>query len=418
MAKGKSKSLKDIWNKGKKNAGDTELIPVDTGQYTFQLLKGEPVDGKGNRMALLHWGVVSAKEDDDVGKVCKNFYNLEDADRIVWLQRDLKTLGIDLEEYTVESEDDLFGLIDELIEDNACALVQVVEKDGYVNMRVKKRVEVDNDELLDRDDTLAGKGGSDSDDDDDDDGDDSGDEFEVGDEVTWTDSKGNEKSGKITEINEDDEVATVRQEGKKRGTKVPLDDLESADDDDDDDADGDGDDDDAPDYDSMDAKALKALCDEREIIVKKSERKNAKKLKAKLEKWDEENADDDGDDDSSDDDDDDDGDADAEGFEVGDEVAFDLDGKEKEGTITKLDGDVATVKVGKKKHKVNVEDLDALEDGPEFDVGDAILVKGKKHVITEVDEDGETVKAKPAGKKGKGKKAVTIPFDEVEYETD
>ncbi len=412
---GRKGSLADIWNKGKKAAGDTELIPVGAGTYTFQPLEAVCVDGSGVRMLLTKFGVVSAEDEDSVGKVCKTFYNLEDPDRIRWLYIDLKNMGVDIDDFEVESEDDLIGLWDdELIVPRACVLGKVVEKDGWLNMKLQRRVEVEDDEKLSVDHLKgddsdkgkgddSGKGGASGDGDDD---------WKVGDPCTWK-KNNNTLTGKITAIDEDD-VATVRQDGKKRGSKVALDDLEEIDSKGDDDKGDKGDDgkddgDESGPYTGKSAKDLYAICHKREIIVKRSQRDNVDALIAKLEKWDSENEPEDSDDAKPKDD---------VTFEVGDTVAWDKGDKEYEGVIVGIDGKMATIKVGKKKHEIALDDLDPVDDGPEFEVGDTIMHDGKKHVVTAMDEDKETCEAKKV-RKGKARgDAVTIPWDEVQYETD
>ncbi len=340
------------------------------------------------------------------GKICTEFYDIDDEDRIVWIQRALITMGIALDDYDVESEDDLIGIFDTLIEENAVAMVQVTESGMYTNIRVKRRLDSDDFDLVEADAALAGKVSDDDDDDDDDE------KWEVGDEVKFDDKNGNTHEGTIKKIDDDDEEARVKV-GKKTHT-VALDELESNSDDDDED-------DEIEKGDTVKftiGKGKKAEEIEGEVKKVDGDELTVKvgKKSHKVDASDCELVDDDDDDDDNSDDDDDDGD---DSFEKGDEVKFTVGkGKKKEeleGTIKKIDGDEATVKVGKKSHKVDVSDLEKVEEQIEYEVDDVILVKKKKHVITKVDSDKEFVMAKPS--KGKGK-AVKVKFEDVEYEVD
>lgn len=151
------------WNKAKENADDGfgDPVPLDAGNYRMQLVGASIIDtdSKG-RTLVFKWCVI---DEDDNGVICTEFEGIEDDERIVWVQRKLISLGVDLDEIEVDSEDDLIGVFEELIKECVCARVRVIEKDGYTNMRVLKAVDVDDDELVDAEEALKGGGGSSSD---------------------------------------------------------------------------------------------------------------------------------------------------------------------------------------------------------------------------------------------------------------
>ncbi len=250
--KGRIKNIAGAWDKASENRGDGfgDFVPLDPGSYFMQLVKVEIGDFGDARKVMLKWCVV-ANDDGDNGKICTDFEGIEDPERLVWLQRMLVTMGVDLDEIEVETEDDLLGIFKDLIEERLVSKIRVTEKAGYTNMRVQKAVEIEEDDLVVADEVLASSGrdsqSSDGDDDDDDDDDSDSPTISKGDEVTWTTKGGKERKGKVKSVDSDDDTAKVVAEGAKKAVTVDLDDLTlvGGDDEDDDGDDDDGDDDDS-----------------------------------------------------------------------------------------------------------------------------------------------------------------------------
>lgn len=142
--------IKKLWGKAREKAGKGggDFVPVEPGKYVMQLVKAEAGDYGGKRKIREQWCVVQADNADDVGKICNQFNQIDDEERLMWTQRQLMGLGVDLDEAQVDSEDDLMSIYSDLVKEMCCANVSVIEKDGYLNMRVKKRVEIEDESIL------------------------------------------------------------------------------------------------------------------------------------------------------------------------------------------------------------------------------------------------------------------------------
>lgn len=155
-----AKSGASAWNRARETTANDqpfgEAIPVEPGRYSMQLVGAEVGDFGGDLKLMRKWCVLD--NDDFGGLICAEWEGpLDDPDRLVWVQRNLAALGVDLDEVEYEEPKDLEEIYGELIEDCVCASVKVVEKDGYINMRVGKAIEVDEDELVDPKAALSGK---------------------------------------------------------------------------------------------------------------------------------------------------------------------------------------------------------------------------------------------------------------------
>lgn len=153
-----SNSIAKFWNKAKENGGAAafgDAVPLEPGKYTMQLVDRKIDDFGDQRKIMLTWAVL---DEEKRGTLCKMWEGL-DEERLVWLQRLLVSMGLDLNDLTIEDEDDLDKVFGDLIADNCVASVKVTEKDGWTNMRVQKRVEVETDELLDPEEAVKSGGG-------------------------------------------------------------------------------------------------------------------------------------------------------------------------------------------------------------------------------------------------------------------
>ncbi len=342
MAKSTPVALKNIasaWKKKKdeaKKGGD--FIPVEDGMYVMQLAKAEFADYNDKRKCRTQWVVIEGDEEKDRGQICNNFRGLETEDQLMWLQRELLAMGVDIDEHEVEDEDDILAIYNELIEARHCQKIQVkTNKEGYTNMNLKKPAEVDEDETFDPDEIFkqAAKASSSSDDDGDDDDDDDKDKdndevLEEGTAVAWT-SKGGKALSGVVQGHDDAGGVLVKIDGKEKiVTKdreiltVILSEKDADDESDEPEAPAD----ESP-YASMKKKALKALCDERDIVVKRSEQSDKEALIRLLTEADEKEVDG----------------GDATEIEEGDAVICTIKGKECPGTVKSVDENEKTAKV-------------------------------------------------------------------------
>ena len=350
MAKSTPVKLSNIakaWAKKKdeaKKGGD--FIPVEDGMFVMQIVKAEIADYGEKRKCRTQWYVLESDIEKERGLICNGFRGLETEDHLMWLQRELLAMGVDLDEQQVEDEDDILAIYHELIEARHCQRMQVkTNKEGYSNLKFKKPAEVDEDDTIDLDEVFkeSATAQASKDDDDDDDDKDGGDEaLAEGVAVGWTSKAGKALTG-VVQGEDDDGGVLVKIDGKDRVVTKDREQLtvilpESKDDEDEDDpatgavvGDPDPDepsDDESP-YASMKKKALKALCDERDIIVKRSEQGDKEALIRLLTEADEKEVD--GGDDTE--------------IEEGDAVICTIKGKECPGTVKSVDENEKTAKV-------------------------------------------------------------------------
>lgn len=149
-----SKSFATNWNKAASERGDGlgDAVPVEPGNYVMQLCRASIDDYDSGRKIMLKFVVLEPEE--SAGAICTFWEGVETDERLIWLQRLMIAIGIDLESVTIESEDDLLAAFQEMIKNGCACKVRVIEKDGYTNMRVLKAIE--SDELLDPDEAMNG----------------------------------------------------------------------------------------------------------------------------------------------------------------------------------------------------------------------------------------------------------------------
>jgi len=146
------------WKKAAEERGEGfgDPVPLDPGTYEMQLCKATIDDYGSSRKVMLKFVVLSPE--DSSGAVCTYWEGVEDDARLVWLQRLMIALGIDLDEVEIEEESDILAAFDGVIEEGCACRVRVIEKDGFTNMRVLKAIEVD--DLFDPEEALKGGGSS------------------------------------------------------------------------------------------------------------------------------------------------------------------------------------------------------------------------------------------------------------------
>ena len=157
-SKKKTGSMAGLWKKSKEKAKEnnfTDAIVSEVGNYRMQIVGAEIGDYGDERKIMLKWVVID--DDDCEGQINTCWEGIETEERLIWLQRMLIGLGVDIDDIDPEEEEDLLEVFNELIEEQVCAKVQIKEKDGYINMRVGKAIEIDDDLLLDPDEALGKK---------------------------------------------------------------------------------------------------------------------------------------------------------------------------------------------------------------------------------------------------------------------
>lgn len=230
--KNKIKNMGELWSKArettKEDKGFGEFVPVEPGIYNMQLVDAT-IDTFGDRRKLLtKWCVVG--DDDNPSAVCSQFDTIDDEERLVWLQRLLVAMGIDLDEVSIDNEDDLLDIFKGKVEEQLVCRVKVTEKEGFKNTRIQKVVEVDDSEKVDAEAVMKAAGGAKAGN--------KGSEkkskgkekepepdaevsVEEGDRVSWENDDGNTVEGEIVGF-ADDGDAKVREDGQKKSVIKPL----------------------------------------------------------------------------------------------------------------------------------------------------------------------------------------------------
>lgn len=218
----KGTGVASAWNKAKdkvaEDGGDWIEVPAG-GPYPCQLVDAEIADFGGEQKVKTKWCVVS--DDEFRGKLLTNFQSIATDESLVWIQRELIAMGVDVDSLTIEKDSDILDVYQSLIDDKVCVLVRVTENGEYLNMRVKKATEVEESLLVDPQDAKKGKvaeeeGGEDE----------GGEEItlEVGSIITFK-RKGKEAQAEVLEFNEDEDP--IVKIGKRKVT-IPSDDITDA----------------------------------------------------------------------------------------------------------------------------------------------------------------------------------------------
>ncbi len=239
--KSKVKNIGALWGKARETtANDTsfgDAVPVEPGMYKMQLVSAEVGDFGGTRKLLTRWCVLD--DGDFQHKLCTSFDQCDTAEKLVWVQRLMVSVGIDLESCGLDddsSEDDMVALFQDKVDEQTVCKVKVTEKDGYTNMRVKNVDEsVDESEKVDPKLAAKGKLGQ---------AEETADEeppkkgkgkkeepedepaaaLEEGDRVSWENEDGETVEGEVVALTDNDD-AKVREDGQKKSVLKPLDAL-------------------------------------------------------------------------------------------------------------------------------------------------------------------------------------------------
>lgn len=216
-----SNSIKDLWNKNKKeekeNSFSNDSVPVETGVYIMQLVSRDIKvygDKNPNEQIMLGWTVIG--DDKYKGKICKQFMPFEE-EFMVWILRLLLSLQVDVDKYNIESYEDIGKIFDELINQHTCATIKVIEKKERKYLQNHKLAEVDEKELFPIERPTYSTSIAEEEED--------VEEINIGTRVKWKDVSGNTLVGEIKEFSDNQEEAKVLFNGRKRGKNVPIEDL-------------------------------------------------------------------------------------------------------------------------------------------------------------------------------------------------
>jgi hypothetical protein len=184
--KKKLKKMREAWDNQKEASKRSGFINVDDGSYVCQLTGGELKEDKNDQLGVqLEWSITDGDETGE--KLTMFFGNIEDEERVIWLQRTLRRLNVEVDEFSPE---DIPEILENLLKEAPKARLKVSTKGDFTNVNVDKLLGDDDD-----DDDSKGKDDDDEKDDDDDDDDDKGKKGK----------KGKGKKGKEDDDDDDDE---------------------------------------------------------------------------------------------------------------------------------------------------------------------------------------------------------------------
>jgi len=147
--------MKELWNQAKEEAKDSnfgDAVPLEPGAYRMQLVSASIDDIQDVKTLLTKWCVL---DEEDEGVICTDFQKIETAEQMVWAQRLMLSLGLDIDAVDPEDDNDILEVFNEAIDDGIASKVKVIAKDGYTNMRIGKAIEVDEDDLFDPKEALG-----------------------------------------------------------------------------------------------------------------------------------------------------------------------------------------------------------------------------------------------------------------------
>lgn len=218
--KGLLKKANAKWKKTEAASGGFNNDNVEDGSYDAALTGAELKELGGKGCVVLSYTI--ADGGDCEGEVMTARYFLESDQNLAFFKRDLGKFVDDVDE--VDLENDLEETLETILEGEPACRITVRTKDEYQNVYLNKvEIDGDGDDEEDEDEDKPARGGKkngkkgnkkpkpEEDDEEEDDEEEDGEEvdIDVGSKVT-VNFKGKEHSGKVTELDEDEEKVQVK----------------------------------------------------------------------------------------------------------------------------------------------------------------------------------------------------------------
>lgn len=149
-------SISALWGKHKEDAkktGFSDAVPLEPGKYTQQLVGVEA--GKfGDERKIMARLCVVGMDDDVNGTICTLWFALE-GDNIVWTQKALGAMGVDLDSVVVNDESDVLQLFQDLVDAQTVCATQVKTKGEHTNCYINGVADIDSSDLVDPAEVMA-----------------------------------------------------------------------------------------------------------------------------------------------------------------------------------------------------------------------------------------------------------------------
>lgn len=230
------KALRDVWNAAKeesKKPGMGGGTTLTVGKHICRLTDCKLNEGDKGPYVLFEFTCVD-EADTEIGEKAVRFSGMDTEDRVVYLQRDLRKLGIDVDEFEI---DQLEGVLTQLLEEAPTVQLQVKENEGsdgkmYTNVYVNKLVNLNGEEApveevvgeepaaegeeAPAEETVEGEPEAEE----------SQEVIEIGDDVRYIDPKGKPQTGMIKGVNEDGTAVMIRDDITKKVVTIGVDKIE------------------------------------------------------------------------------------------------------------------------------------------------------------------------------------------------
>lgn len=223
------REMKERWNKGKqesKKPGFGEGTTLTKGQYATRLTTAKLINTEKGPSVVFEFTCVRG---DQTGEKGVRFAGMDTDDRIIYLQRDLRKLGQEVDELDIEQ---LPAMLKALVDEKPGVRITVKESGEYLNVYIDKLMELEDDEQI-PDAEAASSGNDDATEATD------GEEglgepaaeteaeeaaegpgFEIADDVAYV-IKGKKQTGVVKKINDDDMVE-IKNDVTKKVDKVNV----------------------------------------------------------------------------------------------------------------------------------------------------------------------------------------------------
>lgn len=135
------KAMKAKWaaqrEESKKGGGGSQDTSLSEGRHACKLEDFKIIVYQGSPAVIMTW---TAVEGDEVGEKAVKFYGMDKDEKIGWFQRDLRRLGVEVDEIDIEQ---LPALGEELMAVAPTARISVKAQGDYLNVYVDKLLETE-----------------------------------------------------------------------------------------------------------------------------------------------------------------------------------------------------------------------------------------------------------------------------------
>jgi hypothetical protein len=136
----KLKQAKKLWKKARKEAEVPFGSQYEDGRYKAKLIKAEIGTSQNDRLQITWTWKFTAGENK--GEQVLDFDGLETEDNLIWLGRKLVRLGAELP----DDLDDLQELLNDIVSGKPEAMIQLITKGDFQNLRIQRLVDEEADE--------------------------------------------------------------------------------------------------------------------------------------------------------------------------------------------------------------------------------------------------------------------------------